>query len=408
MKRISILIACLLFRPLLAQQQVTYEEAVRLVYAHHPSIQAAEIEQLRQGQLLGALDLPKTEISLMAGQYNSIEHDNNITITQTIPFPSVWASQRALAKGYRNESEWKTKMVRNDLAKQVKTVFQQLLYYKARRKILIHQDSLFAELVKAVKLKQEVGEIGVLEKTVSETNYLEMQNRLRQNDMDIANSRLQLQYLLQTPDRVDASGEFQALQLSYSFDSMMLQHNPQWKYWNEQASIARHQRQLEVRRVLPEISLGYFTQTLIGFQQINGQDQFFGRDKRFGGFSVGIFVPVAYPVHHAKIRAAKLREEVVALERKAFDISLRADVEQALHALDKNASNLQYYETSALPYAALLEKQSIIALRNGEIEFSFFINNMQQVFNIRQNHLDALLQYNQNIITLEHLIGIEQ
>jgi cobalt-zinc-cadmium resistance protein CzcA len=49
-------------------------------------------------------------------------------------------------------------------------------------------------------------------------------------------------------------------------------------------------RKLETASTLPDFNVGYFNQSLIGVQSINGADVNFDGSKRFQGFNVGVSV----------------------------------------------------------------------------------------------------------------------
>jgi cobalt-zinc-cadmium resistance protein CzcA len=76
---------------------LTLEQAIETALKNNGSVQAAtyNVESQRALKKTG-FDLPKTNVSLLYGQYNSYsKNDNNLTVTQTIPF-TAFGSQGAL------------------------------------------------------------------------------------------------------------------------------------------------------------------------------------------------------------------------------------------------------------------------------------------------------------------------
>ena len=79
--------------------------------------------------------------------------DNNITINQTIPFPTVFSKEKQLGQ-VRSEqasvahySNWK------DLSVQIQSSYESIRYLKAKVAVLENQDSLMAAIEKRVEIK---------------------------------------------------------------------------------------------------------------------------------------------------------------------------------------------------------------------------------------------------------------
>jgi len=402
MREVIVFIA-LTFSVTVQAQRLTQDEALQRVYDQHPAVLAATRTQQQQQALRGAaIDLPKTDINFMTGQYNSIsKQDNNVTIIQTIPFPTLWGRQRQLAQAQVDAAGQQVAMTRNDLALEVRRRFQQLLYVQAAHQLLQRQDSLMTTLLRAVDLRYQTGEGTLLEKTAVETQRADVQNLLQQNELERQSIAIQLQVMLQTPEPVTAAGHLEKL----PEPALSLESNPGMQYWRQQSVIAQRQRQVEVGKTLPDLSVGYFNQTLIGYQTVNGQEQYFGSSKRFQGFTVGVAIPLWFHAFQSRIKAATYNQEAVDYHQKAYVNTLQRDAGQALQELEKQKRNLAYYEQTALPNAGLLEKQSLTAFRQGEIDYAVFMLNLRQALTLRENHLQTLLQYNQIVITLQHFNG---
>ncbi|NOS56945.1 MAG: TolC family protein [Cyclobacteriaceae bacterium] len=134
---------------------ITLRDAVEQAIANNPAIQSATLETSRQMALKKtAFELPKTDVSMMYGQYNSIQKtDNNLTLTQGIPFPTLFGKLNGLNKAMITSAVLKENVSKNELAFQVKQVFNQLLYLKLRHQSLLQQDSLLSDLLKIANLQ---------------------------------------------------------------------------------------------------------------------------------------------------------------------------------------------------------------------------------------------------------------
>lgn len=391
-----------------AQQIVTLEQAIHHSLQNNKSITSAAMDIEYQKQLKRtATELPKTNIDLMYGQYNSIaKNDNNYTITQVIPFPTVFGSQASLGKASVRAAELKKTITENELILHVKQAYYQLLYLKEEKKLLQRQDTIFQQAARAASLRYKTGEGTLLEKTAIETHANEMQNLLFQNTADQSIASRQLQALMSVEQPVDiAEDGLQQRLVDETLDSTAIINSTSLAYLRQQVEIANRKKQVETAKALPEFMVGYFNQTLIGNQTVNNQDVYFGSNKRFQGFIVGVNIPLWYGPYAARINAAKYAAKAETANFDAFQINLKRQFDVALQEFIKNKNSVEYYKTSALPNAALITKQSQLAYQKGEIDYTAHQLNLRQALTIQQDYLRALNQYNQTTIYLDYLTG---
>ena len=176
-------------------------------------------------------------------------------------------------------------------------------------------------------------------------------------------------------------------------------------FGRQQIEIALQQKKFEVSRTLPDIHIGYFNQSLIGYQNVNGQDQYYGSDKRFQGIQVGLAIPIWVGPHTARTKAAGLAIKSAQKQQEEKELIITQQYNQAYGELIKNRNSLDYYRTSALATADLLTSQSRKAFNSGELDYTSLLIHLRQALNIREGYLEALYQYNQSMITIHYLNG---
>src|SRR5262245_26895342 len=104
-----------------AQRNISLDEAITLTLERNPSVKAAAINTEREVAMKGtSIELPKTNVMLMYGQYNSVNDDNNITITQEIPFPTLFSAQHKTNKLLVDESRLRENITKAELTYQVR------------------------------------------------------------------------------------------------------------------------------------------------------------------------------------------------------------------------------------------------------------------------------------------------
>jgi cobalt-zinc-cadmium resistance protein CzcA len=369
-------------------------------------IKAAEyrLDYFKESKKTGS-DIGKLSALWMHGQYNSLYQDNNLTLLQTIPFPTTIASQVKLGQEQVIGAEKNLTVQQNNLAFEVKSAYYQLVYQESLHKLLMRQDSLYADFARASGVRYKTGESNLLEKTTAETQRLDAQNLLMLNGADIQITKAKLKALLKSQQQVEAAEELKKRNLPAELDSVSLRNNPDLKLLAQEVKISQQLKRTERSRVAPDLMVGGFIQSLTGVQNINGQDIFFPRSRTFTGFQLGVAIPLWIKPNLARAKAASFQEEATRKNAENFEVMLNGNYAQALREVEKNIASLNYYETSALQNADLILSQARKAFRGGEIGYIEYLQALKSAIGIQSNYLMALNQYNQSVVKLEFLLG---
>jgi cobalt-zinc-cadmium resistance protein CzcA len=384
-------------------QSMTLEESIQYSLKNNLQIKAGElgVQQFRQLKKTHA-EWGKTNLMWMHGNYNSVNTDNNITITQSIPFPTVLAQQVKLGSEQTEGAQLELAVTRNELIYQVRTTYLHLTYLKSLHQYLRSQDSLFNGFAKASSLRYQTGETNLLEKTTADVQLMEIQNQLRQNESDVMIFRTQLQSLLNSQELPDISEVLHKLSLP---DSSSITTNPMLQFSKQQVVINRQLKKVEQGRFLPDIVVGYFTQTLVGWQRVGNDEVFFDRNKNFSGFQLGVSLPLWFVPQAGRAKAAFYAEAASQSKYEQEQVVLRSQLSQAGQEYRKNQITTDYYETTALKNADLILQQAQKAFRGGEIGYFEYLQALRNVQAIRFNYLSAINQLNQSIVRILYLTG---
>ncbi|TAH17465.1 MAG: CusA/CzcA family heavy metal efflux RND transporter [Cytophagales bacterium] len=388
-----------------AVKNISLETAIQTSLTQNLSIKAGNYEiDMSKEMRKTATDMGKASVLWQAGQYNSIKFDNSFSINQTMPL-FVWNKQAQQLQAQLRGSELKLAVTQNDLTYQVKIAYYQLLFLQARRQLLQKQDSLFLDLVRIAKVRYRTGEGRLLEQTAAENQQQQTYLLLMQNQSDMAIFQRQLQFLMHTEDSLVLSEPMRKRITPVDNREELTSKNPLLTLNQQQVEIAKKTIGVEKAKLLPDVTLGYFNQSLIGTQIIDGKDQFFNGSKRFQGFYFGLSVPLWAKPQKARIQAAKVQEQ---LNTTNFEFSQRAietQYAQAVQEYRKFQTNLAYYENSALATAKLLLEQSGKAYQQGEISYVEYAQALNQSLITQANYLETINGYNQAINKIEFLLG---
>lgn len=387
------------------ESALTMEQAIDYALKNNAQIKAADYEVASQRQLKKtSFDLPKADVTLLYGQYNNYPNDNNITVTQSIPF-TVFGSQGALNRSLLAASELKNVSTKNELVYRVKQTYFQLSYAYSRHALLLQQDSIFEGFFKSASLRYKTGETNLLEQTSAEVQRNDAKNKIRQNESDITVLRSQLKTLLMSPGLPDIQPkELTEHQLELSLDTTLLSRNPSLSYSLQQIEVAKNMKKVQSAKMAPDLLIGFFNQTLTG--TVHPENGYISNQSdRFTGFQIGVSIPLWSLPYHGRVKAAALNTLIAKSNFQSMQLGLHAQFQQALLQVEKNRNSLNYYRTSALPNADLILKQSQAAFKGGEIGYGEYLLGIRNSLGIKEAYLQSLLDFNQSIIFIEFLSG---
>jgi heavy metal efflux system protein len=386
---------------------ISVKEAIQTALDSNLSVKSAAYSIDANKALKGAaIDLPKTEIDGQYGQFNSYTKDNSFSVSQTFEFPTVYINRYKLASANVTGSEWQYEIARLELATQVKQVYWHYVYLAAKQKLLSYQDSLFSGFQRAAELRARAGETNRLEMITARSQSLEIRNQLFEVSSDIGTYSRKLMVLMNCRKTVIPSEtELHKIDAGFPQDSTRLEQSPLLGYVQQQVEVSRLNKKLEQSQMLPDLSIGYFNQTIIGTQEVNGMPREFGPDFRFQGVQAGIAIPLWFGPYASKSKAAKINENIARTDAENYSLSIAGSYQSALDEYKKYSVTIDYYEKQAIPESDLIIEQSTRAYRTGEMDYLDYVLSLNRALSIRQNYLDALDSYNHTIISLEYLKG---
>jgi len=388
-------------------KHVSLHDAIQTAIDSNLSVKSAALSTDAMKALKGAsFDLPKTTIEGQYGQFNSYTRDNNFTISQSIAFPSVYINRSRLANANISSSEWQYKVSQVEIATRVKQVYWTWVYLATKQKLLAYQDSLYSGFLRAAELRAASGETNRLEMITARSQSLEIRNQLFQIGADIGITGRKLKLLLNCSFiPVPEEKKLHKIEVPLSSDSSDVNQNPLLSYMNQQVEVSRFEKQLERSQMLPDFNIGYFSQTMIGSQEVNGTDRIFGKDFRFAGVQAGISIPVWFGPFNARNKAAKIKEEAARTDAESFTKNLEGNYGSLLDEYSKFSSSVEYYEKQAVPEAELIISQATLSYKAGALDYLDYVLTLDRALAIKQNYLDALNSCNQTIISIDFITG---
>ena len=360
-----------------------------------------EIEELRKR---ASWNLGKTDVRFTYGQLNSESNDLYLELNQNLEFPTVYSNQNKLAHNKIQSKEYTVAVIKNNIKRQVRLVWNSLSCNKSRYQILEFKDSLYTIMAHAAKVRYETEATAYLEYAAAEMQLMEVRNelkKLRSNELIYEN---QLRLLLNDSSEI----QFEVPSISKLDIKLetpeMIKGNPEIARDLHQVQIAEAEKKVITAKMLPELSVGYFNQSFKGMPMDKGS--LATNSDRFQGIQAGVSIPLFYGSYRSDIKTASLKGEMAQQKATYHQQELMSRYEQLTQESDKHKMSLEYYESQAIPQSDLIIKNAELSYREGAISYLEFFQIINYSYRIKKMYINELNQFNENLIELKYLNGI--
>ncbi|WP_026978614.1 CusA/CzcA family heavy metal efflux RND transporter [Flavobacterium tegetincola] len=386
-------------------QEVTLlnqQQAITLGLKNNLKIQATELDFQRNKELThSAWELPKTEISGAFGQLNSIESDRNFEISQRFNPFEIGARKKVLQMN-SSVSETNLAKAKQELVFSIRQSWNSMLFYQSQSKVLQEQNVILLKFADAATKRYNAGETNALEKNIAVVKQMELQQKINQNTALIEIEKSKLMHFMQLDaDFIPSENELTVL--IYDASQSSVDQNLELQNAQNQVNLAQASHKLQRAALYPEVSVGYFMQSMNGAAMGQSTDKFYDSSLDFTGISVGIALPIFAGSTISKVKAAKIQTEVGEKNSLFVRSQLNAAFDQEKKQLETANALQQYYENVALPNAKEINTNADKSFKNGAISYIEFVNSIETAFQIRLNANESVYKYNQNIINLYYL-----
>ncbi|NQW42862.1 MAG: TolC family protein [Bacteroidetes bacterium] len=400
-----VLFILLIFNPkrLCSQAYISYQASLDTALKNNLEVKNQKIMASYQKQLTKtAYNIPNTNLSVGYGQINSIYFDNQLSASQTINFPNVYSHQKKVLNQQWQNANLNIQLKEHELKKLVKEEFYTLAFLLEKEKLLLESDSTYAEFLIKSEFRLAKGESNILEKTTAESQRGMIKIQLMQLKQDIQFYKTQFQFLLNTETNFEPQYPQLKLASSFKFDSSLLIEHPFLKVLLQQKNLSTANTGLEKSKLLPDIIVSYNNMSMRG----NGADNlFYGGANRFQSAQIGIGIPLLSGTQRAKVTASNINQMIAENNYLTEKLKLEKQFEAAVSQYRNNINILNYYEQITLKNADEILKIANIQFVNGEINYLDWAVLVNQSISIKNNYLDAVKNYNDNIVLLNYLIG---
>ena len=401
-------IALLLISPIAlhAQQSYSLQEIEQIALKNNGVIKAAQLKlQGASAKERTSFELAKTDFTGQYGQYSSAEKDLSVGVSQSIPLPTVFAARKKLYQAETQLQQGQLALQQNELKRQVRNAYQQLQYLTFKEEQLLQLDSLYNNFIRIAEVRYKAGDTKKIDINTAQVKKGEISLLLQQNKTIQQATYRNLRTLMQTEEAftITKSPVYEPLLLSEPSDVQLSQH-PLVQLSYQEANIAEHNKRLERAQALPDLTLGYTNQSLIGMLTIGGVETYTDRSKRFHFATIGLSVPI-FTATRAKVKAYKYQKEAAIEAAQQTEKQLKTQWINLQEEYQLNLQKYQFYKQEALPEAERIIRANQLGYSAGEISYVEYLYTLQTAVDTRLAYLESIEALNQKVIEIQSLLN---
>lgn len=396
----------MLLRPaqLQAQTPISLQAALERAAKQHPDVVMAGLKESESKLLIKAsFDAPQTAVGLNYGQFNSVYRDIGVNAAQSLNFPSYYVHQKKSNSAQYAMDQQQSILTLMSAKTEVTTVYCQLLGMTARERQWLSLDSLFSRYIDQSIARNKNGESTELETISLKAKQQEIRHQLAQLAQEYQAGLRQFNILIGGNGSYAPQLPFPNpdLKIIAQQDSGKTHPTLEWYAANIQKQSANVQAEQSL--LLPGLQLGYYNNSIQG---MGADNRVYGVNDRFHSVSLGVGIPLFPSAQVHRIAASKLEVDRASTQLQKAQSEHEAYRKSLRDQFTLRRTQLAYLETDGLKHAAFLEQSANLQYSVGAISFIEWTNLIEQSYEIKLNHIEALIQYHlayYNIVFYENL-----
>ena len=308
-------------------------------------------------------------------------------ISQDFKFPTVYFAEKKVNESKVRLQEANFSLQLQQIKKEVYANYYQLSYAKNKAKNYKYLDSLYKDFAQKAKRRFELGETNYLEMITAQSKQKQLETLYKQSLQDVVLYREQLKKIVQVDSISITDGLLQKLEVA----QLSANQNVGLSVFDASINYQKAQTKLEKQSLLPDLNAEYFQGTNSTLND------------NIKGYQLGLKIPILFGGQRSKIKASKIAQDIIAEQKQDYQAKLNAEYQSLLAKLQQYEDAINYYETQGKTLSEEIIKTANRTFKEGEIDFFQYIQSLETAKDIQLSYLEQLNQYNQTVITINHL-----
>jgi len=230
---------------------------------------------------------------------------------------------------------------------------------------------------------------------------------LQQNEVLLRNAYKNLKTVLNTEDSFEIVSDknYEPLKIENVLDSTAIANHPSIKALYQEMEILEKSKNVEKAEGLPDFTVGYTNQSLIGMQDFKSGERYVNSGNRFSFMNVGVSIPLTFGATKARIKSLDYQKQMVESTAKFQQQQLSTLLTNSVNQYQQDVRQYDYYKNQALPNAEKIVKAAQLGYKTGEISYVEYLFALQTATNIQLKYLESIQKVNESVIQINSLIN---
>ncbi|MCP3927846.1 MAG: CusA/CzcA family heavy metal efflux RND transporter [Bacteroidetes bacterium] len=380
--------------PSQAQTLFSFEEVYEQAINNHPILK--NIELSKTSELLNKNAIGQWspfELNYQGGQINYSGFDHSFSANQDIS-PLFRREERNTQNAIIDERlellDTEAKILLYELKFDLKYAYNEWQYWNSKKQQHGRILQLYLDLEPKIDLQNKVGEIGLLEYELFNSEKYSIQQSQYEIDQKTIESEWHIRKLALLADSTSiASSELKQIEteiLLFNMNSNLYQQS-----FEKRKELLEKQIQLEsITAKQNNWHIGYFAQSL-------------EKEFLFQGAEIGVQVPIDRRQSKVKTQQLAIEREQLNNEQKLYIRQYEKEIAALQNRLQVMERSIANYDNQILLASAVIFEKSQIQYEKGEIDFLRFSQIQERLLTKENAYLDLLKSYNEQMLQLMYL-----
>jgi cobalt-zinc-cadmium resistance protein CzcA len=389
--------------PINTPVNVAMDSAIR-----HPSVQIKhyEVQKLKQ-QKKSVWDPGPLLVNGEIGQINSNSDDTKLVIEQDFELPFISIRKNQAGNAAIKSATYQHKYATQRIKEEVLLTYSKLRASLTKLELLNKADSLFSNFSSKSDQQFRAGSLNSTEHAyagIASADWAMARQEERENYMKLLDSFYSLTGL--NSKHIPDLENFDPVLIYGSIDTTTsIEQHPLLLSLKEEISQNQARVLVEQAQGWPGFSIGYFNQSIQGWQRVGNNEIYFDQGDRFDGLMFGLKIPLYRNLVHGEVKSAKIGITIAEQNFDETERQLLIRLNELKLRMNTNSNKLNWYNAKGKDYARTIAEDASLRLRNGDIDYLQWTILMVKSIETQLQYIDALLHYRVAYIHYQSLTG---
>jgi len=393
-KPVIILIIISLFSAVLEAQEreIRLNEILEIALKNNEGINAYSLKVDESVALKAtAFDPDKTLLSYGYDQNNIALNGYPLAvwgIEQNFSFPTLYGAEMNARKIDVSKARTTLELRKQSLMKEISGYYYEIQNLRARYELYRNIDSLYTVLLRNAEARYSKGDFSQLDLLNIRARQQQARLDLNSTEYSILNYFQRLRTLMNFDEDFTIPDEIEII----APDEKDIESNPAVQLLKLQNAYDEAVINIERNKMLPDLSLNYFTGT-----------NRYENSRFYHGFQFGVSVPLFFGSQRSRIESSRISLNAQQLITDNEIKLLRSKVNELKRAELKYRESIEFYDSAGRLLHDEILRTALRSYQSGEIDLLKFTDSFQNAVRIKVDYLDNVLGLNSIILEQMYL-----